>query len=577
VPAPTSTIGAPVEHLDLATVIKVSQAVTGEIVLEKLIDTLMRAAIEHAGAERGLLILPRGVEQRIEAEATTSGDSVMVRLGQTSVTEAAVPESIINYVVRTQESVILDNASADNLFSADPYIHRRHAKSILCLPLINQAKLIGVLYLENNLTPYAFTPTRITVLKLLASQAAVSLENTHLYGDLEKREAKIRRLVEANVVGIVMWTLEGAIIEANEAFLQMVGYSREDLVSGRLNWRDLTPAEWRDRDKRAVADLKATGIFQPFEKEYFRKDGSRVPVLIGAAIFEESQNEGVAFVLDLSEQKRAEEALRRSQSHLAEAQAELAHVTRMTALGEMSASIAHEINQPLAAVVTNANSSLRWLSGDPPNLAEASEATRRIIRDGKRASDVISRMRALFKKASTAKERLDVNRIIEEVVIFAQNEVQRNRISLQTQLANDLPLIMGDKIQLQQVILNLTINAIEAISTAGDGARELRVSSHKVTEMLGESGKSRFVDKGFDHPEGTHVLIAVRDSGPGLDPNSLGRLFDPFYTTKPQGLGMGLAISRSIVEAHEGRLWATANTPRGAVFQFTLPIQLGKF
>jgi signal transduction histidine kinase len=320
-----------------------------------------------------------------------------------------------------------------------------------------------------------------------------------------------------------------------------------------------------------VADLKATGIFQPLEKEYFRKDGSRVPVLIGAAIFEEIQNEGVAFVLDLSEQKRAEEALRRSQAHLAEAQAELAHVTRVTALGEMTASIAHEINQPLAAVVTNANASLRWLSGDPPNLAEASEATRRIIRDGKRASDVISRMRALFKKASTAKERLDVNRVIEEVVIFAQSEVQRNRISLQTQLANDLPLIMGDRVQLQQVILNLTINAIEAIIAAGEGARELRVSSHKVTEILGESGKSRFADKGFDH-QGTHVLIAVRDSGQGLDPNSLGRLFDPFYTTKPQGLGIGLAISRSIVEAHEGRLWATANTPRGAAFQFTLPI-----
>jgi signal transduction histidine kinase len=242
----------------------------------------------------------------------------------------------------------------------------------------------------------------------------------------------------------------------------------------------------------------------------------------------------------------------------------------------MTASIAHEINQPLAAVVTNANASLRWLSGDPPNLAEASEATRRIIRDGKRASDVISRMRALFKKASTAKERLDLNRVIEEVVIFAQSEVQRNRISLQAQLANDLPLIMGDRIQLQQVILNLTINAIEAISAAGDGTRELRVSSHKATEIPGESSKSRFADKALDHPEGTHVLIAVRDSGPGLDPNSFGRLFDPFYATKHQGLGTGLAISRSIVEAHEGRLWATANTPCGAVFQFSLPMQLGK-
>jgi PAS domain S-box-containing protein len=441
------------------------------------------------------------------------------------------------------------------------------------LPLINQARLIGVLYLENSLTPHVFTPTRITVLKLLASQAAISLENTRLYRDLEKREAKIRRLVDANIMGIFIWNFEGQIIEANEAFLQMVEYSREDLVSGRLNWNDLTPAEWRDLSERVVAELKATGTRQPYEKEYFRKDGSRVPVLVGAAIFEESQNEGVSFVLNLSEQKRAEDALRRSQAHLAEAQAELAHVTRVTALGELTASIAHEINQPLAAVVTNANAGLRWLSGDSPNLAEAREAIGRIIRDGKRASDVISRMRALFKNASTAKERFDINKVIEEVVIFAQSEVQRNRISLKTQLANDLPLIMGDRIQLQQVLLNLLINAIEAISAAGEGPRELWVSSQKVTEIPGESGKSRFAVKALDHAEWTHVLIAVRDSGPGLDPNSLGRLFDPFYTTKPQGLGMGLAISRSIVEAHEGRLWATANTPRGAVFQFALPIQ----
>jgi PAS domain S-box-containing protein len=319
-PGPTSTIGAPVENLDLATVIKVSQAVSGEIVLEKLIDTLMRAALEHAGAERGLLILPRGVEPRIEAEATTSGDTVVVRLLDASVTGAALPESIVHYVVRTRESVILDDALAQNPFSVDKYIRQHHARSILCLPLVNQTKLIGVLYLENNLTPHVFTPTRISVLKVLASQAAISLENTRLYGDLEEREAKIRRLVDANIMGIFIWNLDGKIIEANEAFLHMVGYGREDLVSGCMRWTELTPAEWLDRDERAVAELRATGTLQPFEKEFLRKDGSRVPVMIGAASFEGSGDEGVSFVLDLSEQKRAEEALRRSEAYLAEAQ-----------------------------------------------------------------------------------------------------------------------------------------------------------------------------------------------------------------------------------------------------------------
>src|SRR6202165_3614208 len=235
VPAsPTTTIGAPVERLDLATVIKVSQAVSGEIVLDMLIDTLMRTAIEHAGAERGLLILPRGVEQRITAEATTSSDAVVVRLQEASV--ASVPESIVHYVVRTQQSVILDDASAQNPFSGDTYIGQHHARSILCLPLMNQSQLIGVLYPENNLPPHVFTPTRTAVLKLLASQAAISLENTRLYGDLEQREAKIRRLVDANIIGIFMFNTDGEILEANEAFLAMVGYSREDLVSGRVRW-----------------------------------------------------------------------------------------------------------------------------------------------------------------------------------------------------------------------------------------------------------------------------------------------------------------------------------------------------
>jgi predicted ATPase/GAF domain-containing protein len=199
IPGQTSRIGTPVEHLDLATVIKVSQAVSSEIVLEKLIDTLMRTAIEHAGAERGLLILQRGSEQRIDAEATTSGETIIVRLREPFVTEAVVPESIIHYVVRTRESVILDDASVQNPFSADTYVRQHRARSILCLPLINQGKLTGVLYLENNLTPNVFTPTRIAVLKLLASQAAISLENTRLYHELEEREAKIRRLVDANI------------------------------------------------------------------------------------------------------------------------------------------------------------------------------------------------------------------------------------------------------------------------------------------------------------------------------------------------------------------------------------------
>ncbi len=223
---PMSTIATPVQRLDLATVIKVSQAVSGEIVLEKLIDTLMRTAIAQAGAERGLLILAHGPEQRIAAEAVISGDTARVQLRELPVDATVMPNSVLHYVLRTRESVILDDAANQSPFADDPYIRERKAHSILCLPLINQAKLIGILYLENNLTPRAFAPARIAVLKLVASQAAISLENTRLYQDLAERESKIRRLVDANIIGISIWDFEGRLLEANDAFLDIVGYDR---------------------------------------------------------------------------------------------------------------------------------------------------------------------------------------------------------------------------------------------------------------------------------------------------------------------------------------------------------------
>ena len=319
--AASGTIGAPVEHLDLATVLKVSQAVSGEIVLEKLVETLLRTSIEHAGAQRGVLILPRGGELSIQAEANTSGSSVTVRLRETPVSAAELPESVVRYATRTQETVILDDASARNPFSTDEYIREQRPQSVLCLPLVKQGVLVALLYMENNLGPNFFAPGRIAVLKVLASQAAISLDNSRLYCELQEREAEIRRLVDANIVGIFVWELEGQILEANDAFLRMVGYEREDLLSGRLRWTDLTPAEWLDRDlEQSVPQLKLTGSLQPFEKEYLRKDGSRVPVLLGAAAFDEECKRGVAFVVDLTGRKQAEEALRRSEAFLAEGQ-----------------------------------------------------------------------------------------------------------------------------------------------------------------------------------------------------------------------------------------------------------------
>jgi PAS domain S-box-containing protein len=212
-------------------------------------------------------------------------------------------------------------------------------------------------------------------------------------------EAKIRRLVEANVVGIVMWNLEGAITEANDAFLHMVQYGREDLVSGRMRWTDLTPAEWRDRDAHAIADLREKGTVQPYEKEFFRKDGSRVPILAGGALFEADGSEGVAFVLDLSEQKRSEESLR-------QARVDLAHLNRVSTMGELTASLAHEIKQPISAAATDAETCFMWLARDQPDLAEAQEAALRLMKDVTHASDIVNRIVSLFKKDVPQRERL---------------------------------------------------------------------------------------------------------------------------------------------------------------------------
>ena len=330
----------------------------------------------------------------------------------------------------------------------------------------------------------------------------------------------------------------------------MVGYDREDLVSGRARWTDMTPVEWRDRDVLAVDEVKRTGIAQPFEKEYFRKDGGRVPVLIGAATFQEGGNDGVAFVLDLTERKRAEAEARESERRYREMQMQLAHANRVAAMGQLTASIAHEMKQPITATITNAQAALRFLGGRSPDLEEVRETLACIVKDGHRAGNVIGRIRDHIKKAPPQEDRLDINEAIREVIDLTRSEAVKNDVSVRPDLAEGLPLVRGDRVQLQQVILNLIINAFEAMS-AGEGTRELLISTRKA--------------------ENEGVLVAVRDSGPGVASASLERVFESFYTTKPSGLGLGLPISRSIIEAHGGRLWASANAPRGALFQFTMP------
>jgi PAS domain S-box-containing protein len=463
--------------------------------------------------------------------------------------------------------VILDDASVQNLFSEDEYVRQRRPRSILCLPLVKQAKLMGVLYLENNLAPRVFTTKRLAMLELLASQAAISLDHARLYADLaqenndrRKAEEALRaseerwsKLAENSSAGIALFAPDGRFIAANLALQKMVGYT-EDELQGRTA-SDITHEEDRAATEARIAEgyEGQRRVFR-VEKRYLRKDGTVMWADVSSVFVPASGNNSAFFsavIVDCTERKRAEEELHQKEVSLREAQTELAHVSRVTTMGELAASIAHEVNQPLAGIVTNANAGLRWLAGDSPNLAEAREAIRRIIRDGNRAADVILRMRALFKKARTAKERLDVNEAIKDIVTLAQNEVRRNNVALRTELAANLPSVMSDRVQLQQVVLNLILNGIEAMSTVQDHPRELVIRTQR----------------GEDDDE---ICVAVQDSGIGLDPRSRERIFDPFHTTKPGGLGLGLSISRSIVESHGGRLWAVSNDGPGATFQFTL-------
>ena len=703
-------------------------------------------------------------------------------------------------VMKTGQPLLVPDARENEAWKANPHVTLGMI-SYLGFPIgWPDGRLFGTICVRDN-KRNEYSEAYLKLLLHFRDMLQVDLKSfATFHSELEQHEAKIRRLVDANIIGIIIWDLEGRILEANDAFLRMGGYDREDLISGRLNRTDLTPPEWRERDARTDAELKMIGAVQPFEKEYFRKDGGRVPVLIGLAAFGEERDQGVAFVLDLTErkcaeqalresehklrqtidtipahvvryqpdgaadfinqtfrdfvgpgvgfdnlrsvvhpedypqrsrdwdthvaaaepyniemrlrradgvyrwhrsrrvplrdangvivnwygaghdiddQKRAEQALRRSEAYLAEAQRlshtgsaayneteilywseeafrifgfdplqgipnreavwqrihpddvdrvnentergvrektsftnafrfvlpdgtvkhiesinhpvfsasgelleivgtpvdvterkrteeayreaqlELAHANRVASMGQLTASITHEVNQPITAAVTYALAARRFLKAEPPNFHEVDDALSLIVKEGNRAGEVVERVRALIKKAPARKDAVAIDDAILEVIALTRAEAANNSVSVRTQFAEGMPPVQGDRVQLQQVMLNLILNAIQSMSGVADGNRELQISIDAV-------------------PSEGSVRVGVRDTGPGLSPESIPRLFEPFYTTKPEGMGMGLSICRSIIEAHGGRLCAIPCEPQGALFQFTIPADLSR-
>jgi PAS domain S-box-containing protein len=366
-----------------------------------------------------------------------------------------------------------------------------------------------------------------------------------LSGELKRSEAYLEEAQRLSNTGSFGWRVStGEIVWSKETF-RVFGYDPSlavtlDMVIQRVHPDDRALVHWTlDRASRDGKDFD-------YEYRLLMPDGS-IKHLHVVAHAVKDRMDGLDFigaVMDVTEARRTEE-----QMH--QARAELAHVARVTTLGELTAAIAHEINQPLTAIASYGQAGLRWLAHEPPNLEEGRNVVKEMVDSAVRAAEVISRLRAMMKKSPAQKELLNINAAILTVTALVATEIQRNRVVLRTELSNDLPSVLGDRIQLQQVILNLIMNAIEAMKGIDQTQRELIVVSRK-------DGLKR-------------VLVEVQDSGTGLEGLALDRLFDAFYTTKPDGMGIGLAVSRTIIESHGGELLASPRLPKGAAFQFRLP------
>jgi predicted ATPase/signal transduction histidine kinase/GAF domain-containing protein/CheY-like chemotaxis protein len=553
-------IDAPTSQLDLGTVVKASQAVSGEIELSKLIETLMRISLEHAGAGWGLLILLRGQELRIEAEAATGGGIVDVTLRQSAVTPSELPESVLLTAIRTRESVLLDDAAASKLFSHDIYVQQRRPRSILCLPLVKQSKLVGALYLENNLTSHAFTPGRIAVLELLASQAAISLENAVLYSNLRQAEEELRRseayLSEAQRLsntGSFGWQVSSGEIYWSEETFRIFEFDRattptvELIMDQRVHPEDVAP--WRQVVERAMHEG------QDFAHEYrLRMPDGRVKhlhVVSRALRAERGDVDFVGAVEDVTEEKVAQSERERLEQRLRQA-------AKMESVGRLAAGIAHDFNNVLAGVFAYGE----MIFEETPERSPLKRYAQNVLTAATRGRALVDQILDYSRSQHGKRAPIDIGPVVGETLELLRGSLPA-AIRLETN-APQLPLVVvGDATQLHQVVMNLCSNAIQATSAGGT----LRVVL-ETTELCAE----RALFSGTLRP-GHYVRLTVEDSGSGMDAATLSRIFEPFFTTKEigRGTGLGLSLVYAIVTDAGGAIDVHSIPEQGSTFAIYLP------
>ena len=441
-------------------------------------------------------------------------------------------------VIRSDKDIPAEAAAAAE------YNRRAGIRSVLVIPLPVDGRVVAAIGFGAFRSTREWPPEFIARVTVIGEVMAQALVRKRSEAALRASEARWRSIFETSTLAISVFDQDLRYTAANPAFQAILGYTADEL-------RHLTPLDLTVGEERSTADIRLAALREgkidhyAVEKQYRRKDGK--VIWAQASVARASQSGPEMFIgtmIDITESKHAQERLLATQS-------ELARVSQLTTVGQMAASIAHEIKQPITSIVMGASAGQRWLAKEPPNLKEVRACLELIATNGDRAHHVIDGIRAMFQKGRQEKEFLDINQIIRETLELVRGEAQKKRVTLQSDLSEDLRPVFGNRIQLQQVMLNLFLNAIEAMDGVANGVRQLRVSS---TSFAPES-----------------MLITVADSGPGFAPKDVNQIFDPFFTTKSQGMGMGLSICRSLVEAHNGRLSARPDAEQGAIFEITLP------